>query len=55
MGVGCDMTGGSSGGAWVLRGNVVSVNSYGPPNVMFGPYQGPAAAALYDLLNSIPS
>jgi len=48
LGIGCDMTGGSSGGPWVRAGDrdlfVVSVNSYGPTgpprkieNVMFGP------------------
>lgn len=41
--VGCDMTGGSSGGPWFVRvdsrglGKIVSVNSNGPPNIMFGP------------------
>lgn len=46
MAIGCDMTGGSSGGGWVITdasGNafVNSVNSYkyGPePEMMFGPY-----------------
>jgi len=43
LGVGCDMTGGSSGGPWLADTNgdgskeIVSVNSNGPPNVMFGP------------------
>lgn len=48
LGIGCDMTGGSSGGPWLRAGDpdffVVSVNSYGPAgpprsveNVMFGP------------------
>lgn len=50
MGIGCDMTGGSSGGGWIRSGAVVSVNSYGYQslkNVMFGPYQGATAQALY--------
>jgi len=51
MGIGCDMTGGSSGGGWVdNNGNVASVNSYGYQtlkNVMFGPYQGSVAQSLY--------
>lgn len=47
IGIGCDMTGGSSGGPWLRVGDpgrfIVSVNSYGPSgareieNVMFGP------------------
>ena len=40
--MGCDMTAGASGGAWVNgSGNVVSVTSFGykaQPNVIFGPY-----------------
>jgi hypothetical protein len=50
MGIGCDMTGGSSGGGWVVGNNVLSVNSYGysnQPNVMYGPYQGAVAQQLY--------
>lgn len=50
MGIGCDMTGGSSGGAWVNDGGaIVSVNSYGYQslkNVMFGPYQDTVAQTL---------
>jgi hypothetical protein len=53
VGIGCDMTGGSSGGPWVLDfkrlnddGNYLNgVNSYGYsslPNVMFSPYFGDA-------------
>jgi len=51
MGIGCDMTGGSSGGGWIVGGNVYSVNSYGyltQPNVMYGPYQGSVAQSLYN-------
>jgi hypothetical protein len=50
MGIGCDMTGGSSGGGWVVGNDVVSVNSYGyltQPNVMYGPYQDAVAQQLY--------
>ena len=50
MGIGCDMTGGSSGGGWVVGNDVLSVNSYGyttQPNVMYGPYQGGVAQQLY--------
>ena len=32
MGIGCDMTGGSSGGGWVVGNDVLSVNSYGYSN-----------------------
>jgi len=50
LGIGCDMTGGSSGGGWVVGNNVLSVNSYGysnQPNVMYGPYQDSIAQQLY--------
>jgi hypothetical protein len=50
MAIGCDMTGGSSGGGWVVGNSVLSVNSYGyrtQPNVMYGPYQGTVAQQLY--------
>jgi hypothetical protein len=50
MGIGCDMTGGSSGGGWVVGNDVLSVNSYGysnQPDVMYGPYQGAVAQQLY--------
>jgi hypothetical protein len=50
MGIGCDMTGGSSGGGWVVGNSVLSVNSYGysnQPSVMYGPYQGSVAQQLY--------
>ena len=50
LGIGCDMTGGSSGGGWIVGSNVVSVNSYGygnQPDVMYGPYQGSIAQSLY--------
>jgi hypothetical protein len=50
IGIGCDMTGGSSGGGWVVDNTLLSVNSYGyrgQPNVMYGPYQGTVAQQLY--------
>lgn len=50
IGIGCDMTGGSSGGGWVVGNNVLSVTSYGYQslkNVLFGPYQGSVAQQLY--------
>jgi hypothetical protein len=55
MGIGCDMTGGSSGGGWVdTVGKVSSVNSYhyrSIKNVMFGPYQGSVAQSLYQSMD----
>lgn len=52
MAIGCDMTGGSSGGGWVIGNQfVASVNSYGynaNPRVMFGPYFGAAAKTVYN-------
>ncbi|MFF8732352.1 trypsin-like serine peptidase [Streptomyces sp. NPDC015171] len=57
-GLGCNMTGGSSGGPWFTgfteaagTGLQVSVNSFGYtflPNLMFGPYFGDVIKALYD-------
>jgi hypothetical protein len=48
------MTGGSSGGGWVIRRGdrryVASVTSYGygnQPNRLYGPYQGNVAQQLY--------
>ncbi len=51
LGIGCDMTGGSSGGGWIVGGNLYSVNSYGydgQPDVMFGPYLGSVAQSVYN-------
>jgi hypothetical protein len=49
--IGCNMTGGSSGGGWVNDGGVLlSVNSFGyqgVPDVMHGPYQATAASTLH--------
>jgi V8-like Glu-specific endopeptidase len=51
MGINCDMTGGSSGGGWVIDGEFVnSVVSYGYDfelNRLYGPYFGDAAKRLY--------
>ncbi|MER5809496.1 peptidase [Streptomyces sp. NPDC002033] len=57
-GLGCNMTGGSSGGPWLQDfneatglGTQVSVNSFGYsflPNRMYGPYFGDEAKAAYD-------
>jgi hypothetical protein len=55
MAIGCDMTGGSSGGGWVVGNDVLSVNSYGysnQPNVMYGPYQSAVAQQLYSAASS---
>lgn len=56
MAIGCNMTGGSSGGGWVFtddsgNGFVNSVNSYKYLNqleVMFGPYFGDTAQAMFN-------
>jgi len=52
MAIGCDMTGGSSGGGWVIDGhNVVSLNSYkylSQTEVMFGPYFDSTAQNLFN-------
>lgn len=51
--IGCDMTGGASGGGWVAGGSVLSVNSYmycdadGCEERIYGPYQDGTAEALY--------
>jgi hypothetical protein len=51
LGASCDMTGGSSGGAWVTSsGTVASVVSYGYSslrNVLFGPHLESEAQSLY--------
>jgi V8-like Glu-specific endopeptidase len=49
----CDMTAGSSGGGWVADGGLLSVSSYsycdedGCELILYGPYQGDNARALY--------
>jgi hypothetical protein len=56
-GMGCDMTGGSSGGGWVVQGQFVnSVVSYGlngQPEVQFGPYFGTVAQTFYEEFSGI--
>lgn len=51
VGIGCDMTEGSSGGGWISSGNYLStVTSYGYvgiPDKLYGPYLGDAALELY--------
>jgi len=50
MSIGCDMTGGSSGGAWIAGTILLSVTSYGYPlelNGLYGPYMSSSAKALY--------
>ena len=60
MGIQCNMTGGSSGGGWVVpadENKVYSVNSYGYGslrNVMFGPFQGDAAQELFTTADTPP-
>jgi hypothetical protein len=55
MGIGCNMTGGSSGGGWIVGSDLYSVNSYGyssQPNVMYGPYMDSVAQSLYTAASS---
>lgn len=60
IGIGCDMTGGSSGGGWILSfaktgGFVNSVNSYKyntEPLSMYGPYHGAGAQNLYNAVTA---
>ena len=52
MAVQCDVTGGASGGGWVISGDVLNgVTTYGypsDPNTDFGPYFGKAVGWLFD-------
>jgi len=52
----CNMTGGSSGGGWIVQGAYLnSVNSYGYVGVnnrMYGPYFGDAAQGLYNAVKN---
>ncbi|MDN5727609.1 MAG: hypothetical protein L0G99_17020 [Propionibacteriales bacterium] len=57
QGILCDMTGGSSGGPWMLNnGNQTSVNSFGykyeTPKRMYGPYFGDVAQQVYQAASS---
>ena len=53
MGIGCDMTGGASGGGWVIAGgHIASVTSFGynlasEQDHLYGPYFGSVAKTLY--------
>jgi hypothetical protein len=52
QGIPCTMTGGSSGGPWLLSSGLQnSINSYGysGSNVMYGPYWGEVIEATYNL------
>jgi len=64
IGVGCDLTGGASGGPWTLdlngepgSGNLVNGNVsyryFDTPDRMYGPYFGNAAIALRDALGNM--
>ena len=53
IGISCDMTGGASGGPWVIRGTLVASNSsFGIPDafpgILFGPHFNVGAADLFD-------
>jgi V8-like Glu-specific endopeptidase len=52
----CNMTGGSSGGGWIIQNQYLnSVNSYGyngEPNRMYGPYFGNQAMTLYNTVKN---
>jgi hypothetical protein len=56
-GMGCDMTGGSSGGGWVINdqhiNSVVSYGIEGEPEVQYGPYFGTTAQAFYEEFSGI--
>jgi len=57
IGAACDMTGGSSGGAWMSGGALVSVTSYyyrSLKNVLFGPHLESEAESLYKLAIATP-
>ncbi len=64
QGMACSMTPGSSGGPWFAsfssrtgRGTIVSVTSFSysdRPGVLWGPYLGTTAKALYDAVASTP-
>lgn len=50
MAISCDMTGGSSGGGWVVGTTLLSVTSYGymlEPDYLYGPYLSTEARELY--------
>lgn len=48
--INCDMTGGSSGGGWIVGTTLLSVTSYGyaiDPDRLYGPYMSASAKELY--------
>ncbi|WP_246257120.1 trypsin-like serine peptidase [Amycolatopsis anabasis] len=50
QGLKCDMTSGASGGGWLTRGRLNSVNSFkysNDPGMMWGPYFGSVVQAVY--------
>jgi hypothetical protein len=51
--IGCTMTGGSSGGAWISNGALVSNTSIGPVTNgwLAGPRLGPQAKSVYDAVS----
>lgn len=56
VGISCDMTGGASGGPWVIRDVLVASNSsygiVGIPDIVFGPQFQDGAAELFDAAHS---
>ena len=52
LGIACDMTGGSSGGGWIVKNRYIeSVTSYSynnDPDTLYGPYFGQAIKAFYN-------
>ena len=53
----CDMTGGSSGGGWIVAPTLLSVTSYGYElelDSLYGPYMSTAAKSLYRQVRGKP-
>ncbi len=55
--IACNMTGGSSGGGWIIQNKYLNgVNSYGynsQPGRMYGPYFGSQAMSLYNTVKNL--
>ena len=59
MWIGCDMTGGSSGGGWIVNGTLLSVNSYSYCDItgalcekrLYGPYLNDTAKKLFEQIS----